>query len=163
MHSSSSLIPDRAKISWFEDIKHKFECKAEDCELEVDGLWKEKKTGRKFWWRIHPNYCTAGRPFYTSTKEKEIWDNSETKKVLLNLQKTQICLELLPFLQPTDTSWGMRWNGYRVTIYEHGNKIYDGLPCSKRGWKKHLQEFILETYKYNKNHKFEKSTRVYDE
>ncbi len=127
MHANTFCIPDRFKMSWFEMSHNNFECKAKECVMEQDGLWKDNK-GRKFWWRIEPNYCTAGRPSYGSDREEEIWKKTETKKVLINMLKSQVCLELNPFLPPTATCWGLRFNSYRVTIYEHGKLIYNVLP-----------------------------------
>lgn len=158
----SSYTPDRFKCNWFERIHNSYEKRITDCHIDTDGYWKSndmdghdgKSHGythyEKFFWRIEPNYCTAGRPCYDQSRIDQIYKMSETKKVLIGMNKSQVCLEWDGFDSPTETCWGLRMKPVHITIYENGNKIFTGMSIHKTGWKKELTTFIEEYYKYTK-------------
>lgn len=152
------FFPEKFKESWFESIDYYYECKVENCRMDTDGLWVmdvPQTRGshyhqKKFYWRIEPNYCTAGRPIYTSDEIADIFAKSETKKDIVKMYKSQICLEWDGFDMPTETCWGLRKRPNFITIYEDGKRIYKGLPMNQRGYKKHFIDFVMEYYKFKK-------------
>jgi hypothetical protein len=152
-------VPDKFKQSWFEWVHFEYEAKESDCTLDVDGFWKLNKPNHnnqrvKFFWRIEPNYCTGGRPLYLDEDIKKFYKNSETRKSILKLEKSEICLEWDGFDSPTETCWGLRMKPIYVTIYENGKRIYTGI--SGRGRKKHLIDFCNEYYKWERDYKWDK-------
>lgn len=157
--SMSMHIPDKFKSSWFEWVHREYEAKVSDCTLDVDGLWilnKPNHNGQrvKFFWRIEPNYCTAGRPCYSTDQVVNFFMNSEHRKSVLKLDKTEVCLEWFGFDSPTETCWGLRPKPVHVTIYENSTQI----ACIEmaRGWKKELTKFIDDYYIWERDYKFEK-------
>lgn len=147
----SVYLPDAMKGHWFESVRYSYEMKEEDCHLDTDGYWisnreTHNKVLVKFWWRIEPNYCTAGRPSHPLGFEEKTYKNSENKKTILKTSKTEICLEWDGFDPPTETYWGLRMKPIYVSIYERGRQIYSGPSMKNRGWKKHLTEFINKYY-----------------
>ena len=151
-------LPDKFKRTWFEGISLQDEYTVDDCILDSDGFWRSKEMDgtdgrghntqyRKFWWRIEPNYCRHCKIHYSDDERAEIYAKSETKKFVLNMTKSQVCLEWDGFDLPTETHWGLRMRPIFVTIYEDGQKIYSGPPINARGWKKHLADFINDYYR----------------
>lgn len=155
-------LPDTFKCNWFENIRFENEMTAEKCHLDSDGYWIENnKSGhdgksreythfQKFWWRIEPNYCTAGRPYYSSDFIEQIYRKSETRKDIYKLNNFTFALEWDGFDLPTETCWGLRMKPIHIVVYsnDYHKKIYVGLPINvrKQGWKKDFINFI-ENYK----------------
>lgn len=155
LYFSTFYLTDRAKISWIESVNIYGEYTKEGCYIDNDGYWVSKDRNHngifyKFIWRIEPNYETAGKPCYTTGDERRIFNNSETKKYLLKLEKTQFCIEFEGFDFPTNTYWGLRPKQPHISIYENNSLIYSGLPINKRGYKAHLLNFLLDYYKFVK-------------
>jgi|GEM_PF-6346614 len=150
-------IPENFKRTWFESIKLCGEYTLKDCIKDNDGYWRSKEMNStdglghitqysKFIWRIEPNYCTLGKPHYTKEKIKEIFEKSETKKYIFNFVKSQICLEWDGFNMPTETRWGLYMKDPFISIYENEKLIYKGISIYKKGYKKHLLDFLISYY-----------------
>lgn len=155
LYLSVFYLSDKYKMP-FETIAHDGEYSKECCTLDMDGYWISNKYDvhdgktrngythpKKFLWRVEPNYCTAGRPSYSSEKIKEIYEKSETKKYLLKLHKFEICLEWDGFNLPTETCWGLEMKPVYLSIYSEGNKVFSSIPIHQRGFKKQVTEFLL--------------------
>jgi hypothetical protein len=152
--SMNSHMPESFKSNWFEWVHNSYEAKESECTLDVDGLWILNKPNHnnqrvKFFWRIEPNYCTAGQPCYSTDRIVEIFKNSEHKKSVLKLSKSEVCLEWFGFDGPTNTCWGLSQKPVHVTMYEEGIRI----SCieMKRGWKKEFTKFIEDYYIWKKS------------
>jgi len=85
-----------------------------ECFKREDGLWELKDKinphingGQKvvFIWRKHPEPCYGGRPVYSSEKEKEIYEKSETEKVLFETDKLEFVWTWHYFRHPTEYVW----------------------------------------------------------
>jgi len=156
LHGSMGFyIPDRFKAHWIERVFIDYEATVDQCTLDSDGLWVLNEPNHnnhlvKFFWRIEPNYCTAGRPLYDTDMVNTIFNNSEHKKSILKFKESEVCLEWFGFNPPTDTCWGLRKKPTNVTIYHNGTQIF----CVElgKGWKKQLTEFIEEYYAWEKYH-----------
>jgi len=158
----SSYLPDRFKINWFERVHANYESSITNCHLDSDGYWitnnldghDGKSHGcthhTKFFWRIEPNYCGYGRPCYSQKQIDEFYKNSETKKLILGMEKSQICLEWDGFDSPTSTCWGLRMKPIHITVYEDDKKIFSGMSIHKTGWKKEFTTFIETYYSWSK-------------
>lgn len=157
LYVGCSHIPDHLKINWFEMIRPTGEYTEEQCFKDVDGYWKSNKKDctdgkgnythhTKFIWRLEPNYCTGGRPSYSSEREREIYNKSETKKYLISLENFKVCLEWDGFDSPTETCWGLRMKKPYISIYENDVKVYSGLSLFQKGYKKHLVDFLVNNY-----------------
>lgn len=89
----------------------------EQCYLREDGLWQSHdllRTGNKsplyrciFLWRIHPNYCTGGRPIFTSDKVQLFMEKSETEKILITEGDFEFVWMWDTVRKPTENVWGM--------------------------------------------------------
>ena len=108
--------PDRHNY-WPFGFEH--ESRIEDCFKREDGLWQAKDNINKhtndgkgtivlFIWRIEPNYCTAGQPCYTLDKQAELFNKSETEKVLYIKDGYEYAWRWDKFLPPTQNCWGLR-------------------------------------------------------
>jgi hypothetical protein len=96
---------------------HSRENTPDQCYLRKDGLWQSKdllRTGNTqpeyrciFLWRIHPNYCTAGRPICTSDKVQTFLENSETEKILITEGDFEFVWMWDTIKYPTKNVWGM--------------------------------------------------------
>jgi hypothetical protein len=143
-----------------------YECKEQDCHKGPDGRWVTNKLtardGRtrdpvaytRFFWRIEPNYCSYGKPFFSAEKIATIFKNSETKKVVLGTGRHSICLEWFKFDYPTENCWGLRQGPVHVTIYDQNKRIWTSKQSiGERGWRKEFKEFIEEYFKWDPNRK----------
>jgi hypothetical protein len=165
MNMSSIYIPGGFKNGWFDSPSTNYECKAEDCYLNADGMWVTKTNtstdGRgnyinqnRFLWRIEPNYCCAGKPFFSAERINYLYKKSETKKTLITSGKSAICLEWFEFKHPTDTCWGLSQGPVYVTVYENHKRIKTiSKSINEKGWKKEFIEFVETYYKWNPNAK----------
>lgn len=147
-------IPEKFKVNWFENIKFEDEKNIDDCILDSDGFWIEKvKSGhdgkshnsthyQKFWWRIAPNYCVYGQPYYSSEQINEIYLNSERRKDIIKLNDFCVSLEWDGFDSSTKTCWGLRMKPIHITVYHKSINVFTGMSIFKRGWKKEFIEFI---------------------
>lgn len=141
-------IPRIFRYPWYEYIRYNYECEEENCYRDVDGYWITKSETNeefyKFIWRIHPNYCCYGKPYYSSDEIEEIFKKSETKKYILRMNNFEVCLEWDGFNPPTRTHWGLEMKDPYITIYKNKEKIYKGSSIYKRDYKNHLLVFLTQ-------------------
>lgn len=148
------------------DRNRSYECKIEDCHRESDGRWvtnnKTAHNGRdrypvdytRFFWRIEPNYCVHGKPFFSADRIAEIFKKSETKKVMHQTGRHSVCLEWFKFDPPTETCWGLRQGPVHVTVYDRDKCIWISKKnIHELGWQKEFIEFIEDYFKWDPNRK----------
>lgn len=144
------------------DRNSSYECKAKDCHKAADGRWvtnhntahdgrsREPVAPNRFLWRIEPNYCIHGKPFFSAQQIADIFARSETKKVIHETNRHSVCLEWFKFDYPTDNIWGLRQGPVHITVWEHHNRIWTGKKSIRdRGWKKEFTEYIMEYFKWD--------------
>lgn len=128
-------------IEIFQKWSH--ECDAGDCTKRADGLWETQPEsyGKKlrrfvFVWRIHPNYCCAGRPHYTYEEQKEFLEKSEKEKVLYTYDGFEFVWGWDTIRHPTHFVWGMRMGQTFFMLRK------DGVTLVKTPVKKHFRDAI---------------------
>ena len=106
--------PGTREKYWF--VTSSMECAPEDCFKREDGLWEQKEKinthidGGQIKiaiWRLHPNYCCAGRPVYSHEAVKEFRAKSEMEKVLLVEDGYEFVWLWREVIMPTKNVWGM--------------------------------------------------------
>jgi len=141
----------------FDDGKYgehsSYECKENECHKSPDGRWITNQPtadrAHRFFWRIEPNYNCYGKPSFSAEKKKDLFNKSETKKVIHETNKHSICLEWFKFDLPTEVIWGLGQGPVYITIYEGNEKVWTGkTPIDQRGWKKEFTDFIVEYFKW---------------
>lgn len=164
-NSMGTYKPSRFGNGWFDHFRSSYDCKIEDCYINVDGMWitrdKTSTDGRgnninyhRFFWRIEPNYCCAGKPFYSAEKQAELFNKSETKKFIITSGRHSICLEWFKFLPPTETCWGLTQGPVYITVYKGSERIWTGTKSVRdKGWKKEFTEYIMEQFKWDPTQK----------
>lgn len=132
------------------------ECKMEDCFKRPDGLWQDKRlhySGDKhiFIWRLSPNYCVQGKPFFSAQRRYDLFKSSETSKVLLTEQDLEFRWEWYEWDQhyPSDNVWGLKMTTPTIAVYRKGTRIFHVKNPSVSGGKKELRKFLESTCWYN--------------
>jgi hypothetical protein len=130
-----------------------------DCFKRPDGLWEAKqphynKDRFVFIWRNHPDvYCTAGRPCRTSDKVQELYEGSETEKLIHEQDGLQFFWTWKKFRNPTETHWGHKPTDHHVEVRKDGKVLFAGSPLRSKGAKKELIEWVYEYAGYSKPEK----------
>jgi hypothetical protein len=132
------------ELTWPQDdtdhvwpFAHDHEANPEDCFKREDGLWELNERinthiqrgnslpGSRvvFIWRTHPNYCTAGRPCYTSEQTATYMRESETEKVLVSEGGYEYVWRWDTFKGPTEVVWGMQMGPTFFELRKDGKEV----------------------------------------
>jgi len=125
------------------------ECEPKDCFLRPDGMWESypESYGRYmrkfiFAWRIHPNYCCAGKPYFNWSQQKEFMDKSETDKVLYEYNGYEFVLYWYELTPPNHIVWGMKMGKTYFGMRYNGEHVM--LPTRvKKRFREDAQKFIV--------------------
>ena len=111
-------------MTWYTHENHE-----SDCIKREDGLWESKpesygRDTRKFIfiWREHPNYCCAGKPYYSHNEVGDFLANSETEKVLYTHGDFEFVWLWEDVTMPTNIVWGMR-SGSKYYQLRHRGEV----------------------------------------
>jgi hypothetical protein len=117
---------------------------AKDCTRRADGSWESiwyqyghYRRRFIFIWREFPNYCCAGKPYYTWSQQTEYLEKSETEKILYEYKGLEFIWMWDEIIPPTYIVWGMKSGPKKFMLRKDGVILVEPTTV-----KKHFREAV---------------------
>jgi hypothetical protein len=133
-----------------------------ECKLLKEGIWESSyiRSGREHTkysiFKIYPNYCTAGRPYYSQEQLNSFYDKSETEKILATEDGYELVWMWDRWEPPTYCYWGFKPSGWGYILRKDGEEL--ARAYTKTDFHRQASPYFGITYKEKVSRKYSKET-----